>query len=50
MKLTTTLLILAAAVGLSACGKQTAEQKITRQIEDRIHALMKGSEINHPGI
>lgn len=39
MKLMTTLLILVATAALAACGKQTSEQKITRQIEDNVHAL-----------
>lgn len=39
MKITHTLFALAIAAGLAACGKQTAEQKITRQVEDSVHAL-----------
>lgn len=34
-----TFLMLAISLSLAACGQQTAEQKINRQVKDKVHAL-----------
>ena len=33
------VLILAACISISACGQQTAEQKINQQVNEKVHAL-----------